>query len=288
MLPQTLAVLACDPRSPLTGGALLGDRFRMPASPEDDGVFIRSLAAASGQGSVAGNLPLMIHLLKAFGFDWVVIETVGAGQGDTGVRDLADVVVLLMQPETGDDLQWEKAGLLEVADIIVVHKADLPGSERTEAQIRDILGLSARKTAKVVRASSKSGKGIEELWQAIRNVGQTIRVLRYHDIGPLSHSEAEAIFDSGDVRQMATALVALGLHDHDWKWVQEQCLRFLSHESEVMVSAAIVSLGHTARINRTIDKDVVLPALQSVAVDPRFTGKVQDALDDIDLFAMGS
>jgi LAO/AO transport system kinase len=165
---QTVAVLACDPRSPLTGGALLGDRFRMPVSPEDEGVFIRSLAAASGQGSVAANLPLMIQLLKAFGFDWVVIETVGAGQGDTGVRGLADVVVLLLQPETGDDLQWEKAGILEVADIIVVHKADLPGSEQTEAQIRDILGLSAGKTARVVRASSKSGKGIEDLWQAIR------------------------------------------------------------------------------------------------------------------------
>src|SRR5207244_4264643 len=80
---QSVAVLACDPRSPLTGGALLGDRFRMPASPEDDGVFIRSLAAASGQGSVAANLPLMIQLLQAFGFDWVVLETVGAGQGDT-------------------------------------------------------------------------------------------------------------------------------------------------------------------------------------------------------------
>ena len=167
---QTVAVLACDPRSPLTGGALLGDRFRMPASPEDDGVFIRSLAAASGQGSVAANLPAMIRLLKAFGFDWVVIETVGAGQGDTGIRNLADVVVLLMQPETGDDLQWEKAGLLEVADIVVIHKADLPGSERTEDQIRDILGLSADRSAKVVRASSKSGQHIDELWQAIQAV----------------------------------------------------------------------------------------------------------------------
>src|SRR5260370_35634682 len=98
----------------------------------------------------------MIYLLKAFGFDWVVIETVGAGQGDTGVRDLADGVVLLLQPETGDDLQWEKAGLLEAADIIVVHKADLPGAERTDAQLRDIVGLSAGKSATVIRASSKS------------------------------------------------------------------------------------------------------------------------------------
>ena len=112
--------------------------------------------------------------------------------------------------------------------------------------------------------------------------------LKYHDIGPVSHAEAEAIFDRGDVKQMATTLVALGLHDHDSTWVQQQCVRFLSHESEAMVSAAIVSLGHTARVNRTINKDVVLPALQSVALDPRFAGKVLDALDDINLFAKGS
>ena len=77
----------------------------------------------------------MVRLLEAFGFDVVLIETVGAGQGDTAVRELADVVVLLLQPETGDDLQWEKAGVLEVADVVVIHKADLPGAERVEAQV---------------------------------------------------------------------------------------------------------------------------------------------------------
>jgi LAO/AO transport system ATPase len=173
---QSIAVLACDPQSPITGGALLGDRFRMPASPDDEGIFIRSLAAASGQGSVAANLPTMIQLLKTFGFDLVMIETVGAGQGDTAVRSLADVVVLLVQPETGDDLQWEKAGLLEVADVVVIHKADLPGSERTEAQLRDILGLSSGKTATVLRVSSKTGQGIGELWQAIRGIHLTAKL----------------------------------------------------------------------------------------------------------------
>jgi LAO/AO transport system ATPase len=165
---QSVSVVACDPKSPLTGGALLGDRFRMPALPEDDGVFIRSLAAAPGQASLAAHLPAMIQLLKAFGFNLVLIETVGAGQGDTEVRRLVDIVVLLLQPETGDDLQWEKAGLLEVADLVVVHKADLPGAERTEAQVRDILGLSAGRKAKVLRVSSKSGQGIPELWQTIQ------------------------------------------------------------------------------------------------------------------------
>src|SRR5207253_10089872 len=91
---QTVAVLACDPQSPLSGGALLGDRFRMPSRPDDDGVFIRSLATAAKQGAVAKHLPAMVGLLEAFGFDIVLIETVGAGQGDTAARELADVFLL--------------------------------------------------------------------------------------------------------------------------------------------------------------------------------------------------
>jgi 2-methylcitrate dehydratase len=173
-----VGILACDPRSPLTGGALLGDRFRMVSStslsnvPEDDGVFIRSLAAAPGHSAVAANLASMIRLFDAFGFGIVIIETVGAGQGDTAVRDLADVVVLLLQPETGDELQWEKAGLLEVADIIVIHKGDLPSAEETETQVRDVLALSEGKSAKVLRVSSKSGQGVDALWQAIKTAGE--------------------------------------------------------------------------------------------------------------------
>src|SRR6185436_3500467 len=132
---QSVAVLACDPQSPLSGGALLGDRFRMPARPDDDGVFIRSLAAAGGQGALAAHLEALVRLLEVYGFGVVLIETVGAGQGDTAVRSLVDVLVLLLQPETGDDLQWEKAGLFEVADILVIHKADLPGADRVEAQV---------------------------------------------------------------------------------------------------------------------------------------------------------
>jgi LAO/AO transport system kinase len=164
---QTVAVLACDPQSPLSGGALLGDRFRMPAHPDDDGVFIRSLAAAGGQGALAEHLPALIHLLESFGFDVVLIETVGAGQGDTVARELVDVLVLLLQPETGDDLQWEKAGLLEVADVIVIHKADMPGAERVEAQVLATLALSNGPVVPVLRVSSRTGDGLEPLWQAI-------------------------------------------------------------------------------------------------------------------------
>ncbi len=164
----SVAVLACDPQSPLSGGALLGDRFRMPAHPDDDGVFIRSLAAAGGQGALAAHLPALLQLVESFGFEVILLETVGAGQGDTAVRALVDVVVLLLQPETGDELQWEKAGLLEVADVIALHKADLPGIDRAEAQVLAALGLSAGPTPPVLRVSSRTGQGIADLWQAIR------------------------------------------------------------------------------------------------------------------------
>ncbi|HYV37531.1 MAG TPA: GTP-binding protein [Gemmataceae bacterium] len=162
-----VAVLACDPQSPLSGGALLGDRFRMPSRPEDDGVFIRSLAALSGRGALAEHLPTMVHLLEAFSFDVVIIETVGAGQGDTAASELADVVVLLLQPETGDDLQWEKAGVLEVADVIAIHKADLPGAEQTAAQVRAALDLPGLRPIPVVSVSAKTGAGVKELWTTI-------------------------------------------------------------------------------------------------------------------------
>jgi LAO/AO transport system ATPase len=163
---QTVAVLACDPESPVSGGALLGDRFRMPARPDDDGVFIRSLAAAGGQGALAAHLPAIVRVVEAFGFDVVILETVGAGQGDTAARALADVLVLLLQPETGDELQWEKAGLLEVADLVVIHKADLPGADRVEAQVLATLGLSKGPTPPVLRVSARSGAGVADLWRA--------------------------------------------------------------------------------------------------------------------------
>jgi LAO/AO transport system kinase len=164
---KSVAILACDPQSPLTGGALLGDRIRMPSRPDDAGLFIRSLAAASGHQAVAEHVDLMIRLLARFGFDVILLETVGAGQGDTAVRGLADVVVLLVQPESGDELQWEKAGLLEVADVVVVHKADLAGADKTEGQVKELLSLPGCRDIAVLRVSSRTGQGFEELWNAV-------------------------------------------------------------------------------------------------------------------------
>jgi LAO/AO transport system ATPase len=160
---KSVAVLACDPQSPLTGGALLGDRFRMPNRPDDPGVFIRSLATPGEHGAIAEHVELMVRLLSAFGFQWVILETVGAGQGDTAVRTAADQVVLLLQPEAGDDIQWEKAGVLEVADVVVIHKADLPGADRVEAQVRSLLNLPGCREVPVLRVSSQKGEGIADL-----------------------------------------------------------------------------------------------------------------------------
>ncbi|MFO0879254.1 MAG: hypothetical protein U0840_18060 [Gemmataceae bacterium] len=167
---QRVAVLACDPQSPLSGGALLGDRFRMAPRPDDDGVFIRSLAAAGGQGALAAHLDALIRVVEAFGFDVILLETVGAGQGDTAVRALVDVLVLLVQPETGDELQWEKAGLLEVADVLVIHKADLPGASRTEAQLLSMLALSSAVPPPIVRVSARTGEGVAELWRIVSSL----------------------------------------------------------------------------------------------------------------------
>jgi putative protein kinase ArgK-like GTPase of G3E family len=136
-------------------------------SAADEGVFIRSLATGGGQQAIAGNLELMAKLLACFGFDVVLVETVGAGQGDTAVREVADVVVLLVQPEAGDELQWEKAGVLEVTDIVVVNKADLPGSEQVENQLREMLHLPGCRPLPIIRLSGRDNQGIEELWNAV-------------------------------------------------------------------------------------------------------------------------
>lgn len=108
--------------------------------------------------------------------------------------------------------------------------------------------------------------------------------LEYEEIIPVSHSDADANLTSNDNQLIARTLIAIGLHDDDWRWVQRHALSFLSHKSELVVSAAILSLAHTARVNRSIDKAAVTTALNAVATDARYVGKVQDALDDIEVY----
>jgi len=176
---KTVAVLACDPRSPLTGGALLGDRIRMPVAVEDQGIYVRSLAAPPGRQGLAENLDLRIGLLEQCGFDWVLVETVGVGQGDVAICDFVDGVVLLIPPESGDEVQWEKAGLLEMADLVVVSKGDMPGAARTAAQLQQTLNLPGFPPKEVLVVSAAQGKGLSELVQRLGQLPQRRNSLEY-------------------------------------------------------------------------------------------------------------
>jgi LAO/AO transport system kinase len=138
---QTVAIVAIDPSSPFTGGALLGDRVRMRDLAGDPGVFIRSMASRGELGGLARATAGVVQLLDAAGFDFVLIETVGAGQSEVDIARLAHTTIVVESPGMGDDIQAIKAGILEIADILVVNKADLPGIENTERSLRANLEL---------------------------------------------------------------------------------------------------------------------------------------------------
>ncbi len=136
---RPVAVVAVDPSSPITGGALLGDRVRMQSYAGDGDVFIRSMASRGHAGGLAATTTAAAAVLDAAGFDLVLIETVGTGQSEVEVAAAADTTVVLEAPEMGDEVQAIKAGLLEVADLVVVNKGDKPGAQRTAAQLRAML-----------------------------------------------------------------------------------------------------------------------------------------------------
>ncbi len=140
----TVAILSIDPSSPLTGGAILGDRIRMRELSGDEGVFIRSMAGRGAQGGIAAAAADACAVLDAHGFDIVLVETIGAGQSETEVARLAHTVVLVEAPGMGDDVQAIKAGIVEIADIIVVNKSDRPGAEQTASALRAALDLAPR------------------------------------------------------------------------------------------------------------------------------------------------
>ncbi len=173
---RTVAVVAVDPSSPITGGALLGDRVRMQSYASDDGVFIRSMASRGHAGGLAATSTSAAAVFDAAGFDVVLLETVGTGQSEVEVAAAADTTVVLEAPEMGDEVQAIKAGLLEVADIVVVNKGDRPGAQRTAAQLRAMLtppgesgradGPSARRPDVLV-VTALTGEGVPELLAAL-------------------------------------------------------------------------------------------------------------------------
>jgi len=164
-----VGVLAVDPSSPFSGGAILGDRVRMQRHSTDPGVFIRSMASRGHLGGLALATPQAVRVLDAVGKEWVIVETVGVGQVEVEIASQADTTVVVVNPGWGDEVQAAKAGLLEIADIFVVNKADRPGADVTESDLAGMLELGSRKTWQppIVRTIATTGDGLAELWDEI-------------------------------------------------------------------------------------------------------------------------
>ena len=167
---ERLAVLAIDPSSPFSGGAILGDRVRMSDHTFDEGVYIRSMATRGHLGGLTLATPLAVRVLDALGWPWVVVETVGVGQVETEIVGAADTTVVVVNPGWGDSVQANKAGLMEIADIFVVNKADRPGASETCGDIRQMLDLSAPGDwdPPILTSVGTTGEGAAELWDAVR------------------------------------------------------------------------------------------------------------------------
>jgi GTPase len=175
---RTVGIIAVDPTSPYTGGAILGDRIRMQAHHADAGIYIRSMATRGKLGGLARATTDAATVLDAAGKDVVLIETVGVGQDEIDIVRLADVTVVILVPGMGDDVQTIKAGIMEIADIFVINKSDREGAERVEREIRSMQTLSIRAdewSPPIVKTVASEGKGISELATAIANYEQYLQ-----------------------------------------------------------------------------------------------------------------
>jgi LAO/AO transport system kinase len=166
---QSIAVLATDPNSPFTGGAILGDRIRMQRHALDPKVFIRSMGARGHLGGLSLASREAIRLLGAFGFDQVILETVGVGQSELEVAAVADTTVVVLTPNLGDSVQMIKAGILEIADIFAVNKADIDGHGRVVAELRTMLNLAPKGPWRppIITTVASRQEGVEQLWAAV-------------------------------------------------------------------------------------------------------------------------
>jgi LAO/AO transport system kinase len=181
-----IGILAVDPTSPFTGGALLGDRVRMQEHATDDGVFIRSMASRGHLGGLSLATPQAARILDAAGFDLILIETVGAGQAELEIASLADSTLVIVAPGMGDSIQAAKAGILEIADILVVNKSDRPGAQEAVRDLRTMLAMGRwaedQWKPPIVSTVASSGAGLSDLtarieahWSWLDSAGLTAR-----------------------------------------------------------------------------------------------------------------
>lgn len=166
---QTVGIVAVDPSSPFTHGAILGDRIRMQDLSLDPGVFVRSMASRGALGGLSPTINDVVAVMDAFGFDYVLIETVGAGQDEVEIAGTALTTILVNNPGTGDDIQAMKAGIIEIADVLVVNKADHPGADVLVSQLQALLSLAPRGSRRpaIVKTTAIKGEGIDRLAAAI-------------------------------------------------------------------------------------------------------------------------
>ena len=175
---QTVGIIAVDPTSPYTGGAILGDRIRMQEHFSDPGIYIRSMATRGSLGGLARTTADVAMVLDASGRDLVMIETVGVGQDEVDIVRVADITVVILVPGMGDDVQTIKAGIMEIADIFVINKSDHEGAERVEREIRALQSLAIRAdnwTPPIVKTVATDGQGVQELGSAISDYESYLR-----------------------------------------------------------------------------------------------------------------
>ena len=207
-LGKSVGVISVDPSSPFSHGALLGDRIRLAEHFTDEAVFIRSMASRGHLGGLAGATADAVSLMDAFGFDVVLIETVGVGQSEIAIAELAQTTLVALQPGSGDSIQVLKAGIMEIADVFVVNKADHPMADQLRREIRSAMEMLEWKgwIPELVATQALSGEGIEQLWAAIE------RHMAYlNETGEIEGRRREAFMHQ--VRQLALGRIERRL-DH--------------------------------------------------------------------------
>jgi len=214
-----------DPTSPFSGGAILGDRIRMQQHAVDKGVYIRSMGTRGSLGGLARTTKEAVKLVDAFGFDWVIIETVGVGQAELDVMHVADTTLVVMNPGAGDSIQTIKAGIMEIADIFVVNKCDLPGADRVVAEISQMLDLQKEHQdwrPPVVKVSTLDDRGVDQL---IGEVNKHLDFLK--GTGRLEKNR-------GEMARRET----LEIVDYRWRGIVDRHLNYEGPASEIINMAA--------------------------------------------------
>lgn len=234
---EKVAVLAVDPSSPFSGGALLGDRVRMQNHAGDAGVYIRSMATRGQLGGLAASTPQAARVLEAAGFDTVIVETVGVGQSEIDIAAAADTTVVLMPPGMGDGIQAAKAGILEIGDVLAVSKADRDGADQVARELRTMIALGGQIsgtdddewTPPVLLVSAVAGTGMDELIDAIDRHGVWLDESGQRRIRRIARA-------SDEVTAMVLGIARTRIED-ERPWLDEACARVVDGAADVFLVA---------------------------------------------------